>query len=406
MNTISRILALALALAPLSAMAYQKADNIEEAKSKAGKDGIVLITYAEGWDKHSKKTAERMMEAAAIKKALGDAVVIRHGVRNVTSKDEQEKITARFGKTDLSFPNSYPAFIFYNKDGYRLADYCIKYSDRKKPKKVAKQLKKILDASARQQDLLAKADAATGVEQARLLGEAAAVPGLRKPDQVAQRIKKADPQDQSGMHRIVTLNLYETAIQTAKTEDWQATLAEMKELMQNPLLTTDHKQQICCICIGLLHRHGGLAHKQELKETIDKLEELDPDSVLGKSAVDARRLWVKDLTLAEGWNPGVLPADTTPVEVVGDIPMTDAGTYTVTLTYTSGPHQANIKAVELYDGKKKVAEDRHDGSTGIRHNNNVYTLEVPAKVKKPRLYITFNMGNSRNSNGLIKIQKK
>lgn len=406
MNTISRMLSLALALAPLSATAYQKAETMEEAKSKAGKDGIVIITYADGWDKHSEKTAQRMVAAKAIEKALGDAVVLRHGVKNVTSKEEQEKINARFGKTDLSFPNSYPAFIFYNKDGYRLADLCIRFNERNKPKAVAKRIAEVMEASAKQQDLLAKAAAASGVEQARLLGEAAAVPGLRKPDQVAQRIMKADPQDESGMHKITTLNLFDKAIQTAKTEDWKATLAEMKELMENPLLTTEHKQQVCCICIGLLHRHGGLAHKDELKEMIDKLEELDPDSVLGKSAVDARRLWVKDLTLAEGWNPGVLPADTTPIEVVGDIPMKSAGTYTVTLTYTSGPHQANIKAVELYDGKKKVAEDRHDGSTGIRHNNNVYTLDVPGKVKNPKLFITFDMGNNRNSNGQITIQKK
>lgn len=406
MNTISRILALALALAPLTAMAYQNAENIEEAKSKAGKDGIVIITYADGWDKHSKKTAERMMKAAAVKKALGDAVVLKHGVLNVSSKEEQEKITARFGKIDLSFPNSYPAFIFYNKDGYRLADVCIPFGDRKKPKKIAKRIREVLEASAKQQELLSKAEAAAGVEQARLLGQAAAVPGLRKPDQVAQRIKKADPQDKSGMHKFVTLNLFETAIGTAKTEDWKATLAEMKELMKNPLLTTEHQQQLCCICIGLLHRHGGPAYKEELKETIDKLEKLDPDSVLGKSAADARRLWVKDLTLAEGWNPGILPADTTPIEVEGDIPIKDAGTYTVTLTYTRGTHRANIKAVELYDGKKKVAEDRHDGFTGVKHSNNVYTLQVGDKVKKPRLYITFNMGNERNSNGRITIEKK
>ena len=102
----------------------------------------------------------------------------------------------------------------------------------------------------------------------------------------------------------------------------------------------------------------------------------------------------------------MIPGDTTPVEVVGDIPMKAAGTYTVTLAYTSGNHQGVFTAVELYDGKKKVAEDRHVGSSGHKSSNNVYTLNVPAAVKNPRLFITFNMGNDRTSYGQITIEKK
>ena len=406
MKTISTLAMLPLAALSFTAGAYQKADTIEEAQSKAGKEGIVLVTYAEGWDKYSKKTAMDMLESPAVKKALGKAVVLTLGVPDISTKEDHEANAKRFGKMDLSFPDRYPAFIFYNKEGYRLADLCISFDERKKHKLMARRIKETISAMEKQAELLAKADKASGLEQARLLGQAAVVPGLRKPQDVARRIQQADPDGQTGMHQMATLNLYDKAIASADTKDWEATLAETKALIKNPHLSIDQQQQACCICIGLLRRHGGLARKAELKAMIDQLESLNPDSLLGQSARDARRLWVRELTLAEGWSPDVIPSDTTPVEIMGPIPMKSAGTYTVTFTYTSGNHAAKITALELYDGKKKIAEDRHTGSTGHRSSNNVYTLNVPSALRKPRLLVTFDMGNNRTSYGMITVEKK
>lgn len=396
-----------LSLFPLTAAAYQKAETMEEAKSKAGNDGIVIVTYAEGWDKYSKKTAQKMLENRAVKKALGNAVVMKLGVPNVSSPEDNQQNEKRFGKTDISFPNSYPAFIFYNKDGYRLADLCVKFEECRKPKAVARRLAGMMKSITGQAELLAKAEASSGVEKARLLGKAALIPGLRKPQDVGKRIEQADPENKAGMQKVATINIYDMGCGVPdRKEDWKVTLEEVQQLLDNPNMTVDQQQQLCCICIGLLRRHGGLARKEELKAMIDKLEKLDPDSLLGQSAADARRLWIKDLTLADGWNPDVIPDDNTPVEVVGDIPMKSAGTYTVTLSYTSGNHAGVFMAVELYDGKEKVAEDRHAGSSGHNSSNNVYTLNVPAPVKNPRLFITFNMGKDHTSYGQILIEKK
>ena len=395
-----------LSLMAYTASAFQKAETMEEAKAKAGKDGIVIVTYADGWDKYSKKTALNMLKNESVKKALGNAVVLQLGVPNVSSKEDHEANSERFGKIDLSFPDSYPAFLFYDKTGYRLADLCVKFEECKKPKAFARRVKKVMESIDKQVGLLSKADAASGLEQARLLGQASLIPGLRKPQDVGRRIQNADPDDKTGMRRIATMNLYDVAVGVADTKDWEASLADMKQLLKNPNLTKDQQQQACCICIGLLRRHGGLARKAELKKMIDQLEEIDPDTLLGQSAKDARRLWIKELTLAEGWSPDVIPSDTTPVEVAGDIPMKSAGTYSVTFTYTSGNHAAKITAVELYDGKNKVAEDRHVGTTGHKSSNNTYTLNVPSALKNPRLLVTFDMGNDRMSNGVITVEKK
>ena len=45
--------------------------------------------------------------------------------------------------------------------------------------------------------------------------------------------------------------------------------------------------------IGLLRRHAGDQGQPQMKALIDQLRSLDPDSILGKSADDAARMWLK-----------------------------------------------------------------------------------------------------------------
>ena len=406
MKVINSFLTLSLALAPLTATAYQKAENIEQAQTLVTDDGYAIVMYARDWDKYSKKTAERMMADPTVSKALGNAVVMTMDVPNVTPKEEHEANKKRFGKMDLSFPNVYPAIILYDKDCRRLKDILIPYAERNNPTAVAEKVATAMTAARKQAKLMAQAEGAQGIEKARLIGQAASIPGINRPNNVANTLKQLDPEDNTGLYQIATLNLFDTAIGTADTKDWEADLAKMKKLIDNPLLTTENKQQACCICIGLLRRHGGMARKAELKQMIAKLKSLDPNSLLGKSAVDAERMWVSELNLIEGWSPSVLPTDNTPQEVGGAIPMKAAGTYEITFTYKKGSDALLITAVELYDGKKKVAEDRHNGFSGIKKNGHIYTLTVPSTVKNPKLFVTFNMGQKRDSYGQITITKK
>jgi alpha-N-acetylglucosaminidase len=56
--------------------------------------------------------------------------------------------------------------------------------------------------------------------------------------------------------------------------------------------------------------------------------------------------------------------------------ITRAGTYELSILYTSGRHALKIESVELFEGSKKVAEDVHAGYTGLRTTNNIYRLRV------------------------------
>lgn len=398
---------LALTLLALPAMAYPTAETFEQAKTKVKGDGLVVVfVHADGWDKHSKKTVNLMMKDAEVSKALKNDVVMTLALPNTWSKEQDAKLKERFGNLRVPTPDSIPGVNVYTKEGRVLASLRIPFKERKKPAVLAKRIKELKEAYARQSKLMAQAEQASGPEKAKLLGQAAFVQGISRPDNVQKMIQQADPDNKSGMVQVISLNLPHYAIGTADTKDWQKSLADVKDLMKNPLFNKEQQQQLCCIAIGLLRRHGGMQHKEEMKEMIARLREIDPDSILGQSALDAERMWVRELNLVEGWSPQVIPADTTPVELAGPLPIKAAGTYDVTFTYKRGPHAAYIEAVELFDGKTKVAEDRHNGSSGIKHSNNVYTLNVPKTVKNPRLMVTFNMKQNRDSYGQITITKK
>lgn len=407
MNKSIKALALALVMLPSLAVAYPKADTFEQAKTKIKDDGLVVVfVHADGWDKHSKKTVDRMMKDADVSKALKDDVVMTLALPNTWSEKFDARLKERFGKLRVPTPDSIPGINVYTKEGRVLASLSIPFKERKKPAVLAKRIAELKKAHARQSKLMAQAEQASGPEKARLLGEAAFVNGVSRPDNVQKMIQQADPDNKSGMVQVISLNLPHYAIGTADTKDWQKSLADVKDLMKNPLFNKEQQQQLCCIAIGLLRRHGGMQHKEEMKKMIARLREIDPDSILGQSAIDAERMWVRELNLVEGWSPQVIPADTTPVEVAGPLPIKGAGTYEVGFTYRKGPHAAYIEAVELYDGATKVAEDRHKGSAGIKHSNNVYTLKVASALKKPRLMVTFNMKQNRDSYGSITVSAK
>ena len=407
MKDMMKVCALALAMLPLAAGAYSTADTFEQAKTKLKDDGLVFVfVHADGWDKHSAKTVELMMKDSAVSKVLKDDVVMKLGLANLGGKEQDARIKERFGNLRVPTPDSIPGVNVYTKEGRVLASLSIPFKERKKPAALARRITELKKAYAAQNKLMAEAGKANGPEKARLLGEAAFAQGVSRPDNVQKMIKQADPEDKSGMDKVVSLNLPHYAIGTAGTKDWQKSLAEVKELQKNPNFSKEQQQQLCCIAIGLLRRHGGMQYKQELKETIARLREIDPDSLLGQSAIDAERMWVRELNLVEGWSPDVIPAEKTPVEVNGPLPIKDAGTYQVSFNYQRGSHAARIMAVELYDGKTKVAEDRHAGSTGHKHSNNVYTLNVSKAVRKPRLYVTFDMETNRDSYGRITVTKK
>ena len=396
----------ALAAPAKKASALQEAESYAAAQSNVPEDGYVVALYADGWDKFSKKLSDSMLNDAAMKKALADSVIIRYAVPNFASEAGNKARADKLGKLKWTGAHTYPAFVLYDKNGRHYATVLVPYSERDEADKIAARITAARKSLAKQNELLESAKTLNGVEKAKALGKSAVFENINRPDNIVKMIKEADPKDESGYVRRLEFNMHGYAEGTAKTKDWKQTLKEVEEKIADKAYSDAQRQGLYCTAIGLLHRHGSVADNKKMKSYLSEMKKLDPNSIQGASAEHAEVLWISNLSVADGWAPAVLPPDTAFTEISGPISIKDAGTYEVTFTYASGPHQLNIKGVQLYDGNKKIAEDIHNGSTGIKHNKNVYTLTVPAKVKKPRLMGSFDMVKDRNSYGNITIKKK
>ena len=89
--------------------------------------------------------------------------------------------------------------------------------------------------------------------------------------------------------------------------------------------------------------------------------------------------------------------------------ITRAGVLEVAIQYQSGPNALRIHAVELFEGAKKVAEDVHEGQTGLKTLNNVYRLPVKqlrAGLEDYTLRITCHGDGGGHSSGIFTVKLK
>lgn len=390
--------------APAEAMT--RVDSYEAAQKAVPEGGYALVLYADGWDKYSKKLAQKMLKDSAMKKALSDCAVMEYAVPNFSNDETNKKRDNKLGKLKWVAPASYPAFVLYDKNGRHYASVPVLYSDRKDAEVIADRITKAREALEKQNALLEKAKGEEGLAKAQTLGKAALFENISRPDNIINMIKAVDEKDKSGHLRRLSFNMHAYAEGTAKTKDWKATLKEVEEKIEDKSYSVSQRQGLYATAVGLLHRHGSAADQKKMVRYLREMKKLDPESPLGRSADHAEDLWVSSLSLADGWSPAVLPKDHEPAEIEGPLPIKAAGTYEVTFTYNRGSHQLIVKGVQLYDGSRKVAEDMHIGNAGIAHRNNVYTLEVSERVKTPCLKVITDMTQNRDSYGSISIKKK
>lgn len=382
-----------------------KVISMEEAKAKVTDDGYILFAYADGWDTYGKKVALKLYKNKEVAKAAGQAVRIPYALPQALDDDARKAFNAQWEGIKIPNADNYPALLLFDRNGRHYSTISGTYMTKAKPAKVAKLIKERMAAKREQDELMRQAAEAKGVDKARLIAKACNLKDINRPDNYEKQLRAADPNDESGVVRQVTFNPWGFVEKKIK-EDPAEVLKELDTMLADPAYTDDQKQVFCACAIGTLRRVGGPEATKRMKEYARKLESYGKDTVLGRSAAIAEREWAATLTYEDGWQPSVLPADQTPVELEGRLPIDGPGTYTVVFHYKKGAHALFVKAVELYDGDTKVAEDRHDGSTGIKNNKNTYDLKVDAPLKNPRLLITFNMNKSRDSYGRISIIKQ
>ena len=379
--------------------------SLEEAKTKVTDDGYILFAYAETWDTYGKKVVRTLIKSKKVAAAAGSAILLPYAMDQALDEEANKAFQEQWKGLKIPNADNYPALLLFDRNGRHYSTICGTYMTKAKPSKVAKLISERMAAKRKQDELMRQAAAAKGVEKARLIAQACNLKDINRPDNYEKQLREADPKDESGVVRQVTFNPW-VFVEKKLKEEPDAVLAELDTMLADPAYTDDQKQVFCACAIGTLRRIGGPVAAKRMSEYARKLESYGKDTVLGRSAAIAEREWVSKLTCADGWQPEALPMDFTPAELEGELPISSPGTYTVIFKYQRGRHALFVKAVELYDGDTKVAEDRHDGTTGDKDNKNTYDLKVNAPVKNPRLFITFDMKTKRDSYGRISIIKQ
>lgn len=387
---------------PLSAVS--KVSQGDVALSTASQNGIIVFYYAADWDRYSKRRCEELMSDSTFTQAAGNAVLMPYPSYEAPTEVQKKKLAEQRGKLSIPNPRTYPALIMLDKQGNHLCTIEGRSITASSNAEVAQLVATKLKAAHQQAALMTKANAASGVDKAKLIGQACKVEGLNYPPNAVKMIKEADPDDSTGYATALETNDYKEADKVKKMEMDEG-IKYVSAIIADKKYSTLARQGAVAGLIALWRSKGNMSQVKLMKSFCDKSIALNPDYYHAKSANNIKTLWLKEFSADSGWFKAMLPTDETPVEMTGTIPITQAGNYSISFHYKSGNDGLTIKSVTLYDGKTKVAEDVHDGFAGHNPIKNVYTLKLGRSVKSPRLVFTFKQGNNRNSYGQIAIKK-
>jgi len=286
-------------LAPLPLEAAQQYDTQEKAAENATDDGYILFVYGKGWDRYSEDLCKKVIAAPEISEAAGNAALILTPFYQYATPEDKEAQRAVWGALAEPAAHSmetYPSLLMYDKEGFLYGRVQGPVLLRGTMAEIAAEVKAKLEAKHKQEEIMKRAEAASGVEAAKLIAEAWAVPGIEPPKNYRNLVKAADPNDESGMVRRLHFDGWGLAQKyCGKKSDGglelgdEATIAKMKEFMKDPAYTPEQRQTFYAIFIGVLNHGGGNA--MQIKGYVIEMKRLIPESNLGISAYQVIKIW-------------------------------------------------------------------------------------------------------------------
>ncbi len=401
---------LLMCLAATTLMPVQAATKVatyEQAQAKVNEEGYILFVYGEGWDKRAKEQMTALYNAPEIVKAAGNSVMMLVPLPeslNDVQKAALEKTMGKLALPHVHSKHAFPAVVMYDKTGRIYSWISGPAMVYPEAGRIALTISRRKAGLQKQQQLMAAAAETKGEERANLLLQACRVENLERPDRVQQLIKEADPEDKAGC--LAALNFFNTTVGDKAADMTLADILKAQDAaIANPLHTVQQKQNACAYAIGTIRRRAGAGGSDLIRQYATQMKQLAPNSVLGQSADIVIRDWTHGLQLVRGWSPGTLPIQGQPTELLGKLPISEAGTYKLHFKPTGGD-KAIIARVALYDGDTLISEDVRTTAIADNGQDHYYTLTATAKVNTPRIFITFNNEESdRNTYGKFFITK-
>lgn len=294
------MLAAGLLAAPALPAAEQYKTQIE-ASEKVTDDGYILFVYAKGWDRFSEPLCKKLIADPDVIAASGNAALILtpfYQYATPEDKDKQREIWGNLIEPRAASMESYPSLLMYDKNGYLYGRIQGELVTRGTPQEVAAEVKAKLEAKRKQDEIMKKAEAASGTEKAVLISEACLIDGIEKPQDHLAMIKEADPRDQSGMVKRHSFNYWgfsqkycgkpsDGGLQMSPNE----VIQEMKKFIADPAYTNEQKQVFYAVIIGTLRRSNAASGSTQIRTYATEMKRLAPESHLGVSADQVIKLW-------------------------------------------------------------------------------------------------------------------
>ena len=293
------VLLAASLLLPQPLSAAQQFATQEAAAQKATDDGYILVVYAKGWDRFSEALCKKVIASPELNKAAGNAALILtpfYQYANGEEKAAQRAVWGALAEPAAHSMETYPSLLMYDKDGFLYGRVQGPVLLRGTMEEIAQEVKARLDAKHKQEEIMKRADEASGVDRARLIAEAWGIQGIEPPRNYRDLVKAADPNDESGMVRRLLFDPWAMAQKhCGKKSDGglemsdEETIAAMREFLRDPAYTPEQKQAFYAVIIGVTRRGGGGALK--IKEYAIEMKKLNPESNLGVTADQIIKLW-------------------------------------------------------------------------------------------------------------------
>ncbi len=298
-KTLFLTLAAACLLAPQPGTAATVYKTYSEASQSVTKDGYILVVYAKGWDRFSEPFCKEIIADPEIQAAAGDAALILapfYQYAKPEDKQKQAEVWGNLGEPRAHSNETYPCILMYDKDGSLYGRVQGTSFIKGTMAERAAEVKAKLEAKHKQEELMSQANAASGVEKAKLVAEACAIEGIERPNGWRDIVKAADPSDESGMIRRLNFDYYGFSQKYCGRKsdgglemDTEDTIKEMEKFLKDPAYTPEQKQIFHAVIIGTLRRSG--AGATQLKGAVMEMKRLAPESHMGVTAEQYIKLY-------------------------------------------------------------------------------------------------------------------
>ncbi len=301
-NLLAVLLAAVAFLSP-TASAAQRAETYSEALGMAGGDGVIVFCYGPDWNKRSVRMLKSFWENPATEAAAGNAVMLAVPYyQNKSSEGAQQAAAIRGSLPEPSF-GVCPTVFMIDSSGtiYATLTGMDDLGDEEGALGAENIATKLAELR-RQQELLAQAASARGVEKARLLGQVADL-GIKPPKDIVIDIEMADPKDESGAVRrnkhdafygfmYEQLETKDGFLKSDFVPDLKTIGAACRKIYDDEAYRNEDRQAAYALLIGL-SRDAGISTNQ-LRGYITKCMRIDETTRYGQLCP----------TLLEKWTDG------------------------------------------------------------------------------------------------------